>query len=292
MGAPNGNELGLFVLLGSVLTLVVLFLALAIYGLVRIRKPGSQGMILTGFIGLAVSLIILSYIGDRVLDTFTVGKIFDFKQRSNLGKISAGLGVMLPVLVLLWLILVGFLKRSNPGSASFRRMGCLGIIVYVFFAGLIGSFMPDRGHTDGEAAVKSHAHAIQIGLERYAIEHGGLYPENIDDLLGAYLVEFPFNELVAGSMKNVKYGAGDVAGNFTYLPIEINQQIVGYYLLAYGWLENPGQRLMGNDEPDHVIIVIPSSDLIQGDLPGDLPVAWPPDTPFPSVKDVILSSQL
>lgn len=115
-----------------------------------------------------------------------------------------------------------------------------------------------------EAEVKRNLVAIQLGLERYAENHGGRYPVRavIEELSFPgeyYLPENPFTE-DRRLMQPVPFGANAPFGDFTYIPIEEEGEVVGYCLLAYGSERTRGRDVDGDGEGDHVIMVLSSED--------------------------------
>jgi hypothetical protein len=230
-------------------------------------------------VGFAVSLSFAQFMMPRLLHNDWIFTLLNHEQRGFLWSLTSWFPVILLVSIFLGLSIIGWVKYKKHDSSFFKPVGCSAVIL-VLLAFLWPEIIGGEPGKSTDAEVKSNAHTIQITLEIYAEDHNGYFPESICELLEGYLKRFPVNEYKGGTMKNVSYGAPDVGGNFTYLPVKVGEKVAGYYLLVYGRWEGPS--LMSDDQPDHVILVLQSRE--------DNP-AWPPDTPFPSVKDVILSSQ-
>jgi type II secretory pathway pseudopilin PulG len=161
--------------------------------------------------------------------------------------------------------------------------GGVGAIIALVVVGVIAPSwikLPDKSR---EAEVKYYTHTIQIALEMYARDYGGLYPDRIEAIIDeSYLATYPENPFTNQPMKNVPYGSPDFEGNFTYLPLKLENGISGYILLGYGYKTTVGECLLDPDQNDHVIIVLSS---------GSENSLGPEDISSPSLQDAIRSSQ-
>ena len=130
----------------------------------------------------------------------------------------------------------------------------------------------------------SGCHSIAIALSRYAEDHEGQYPPDTDILLdGNYLTFFPHN-VISGEpgtyvqMEDIPFGSEYFEGNFTYLPVYEGDQVIGYYLIAYGYQNRAGMDVDGDGDDDHVILVLDSTmmDGQESDVePGDFEYILP-----------------
>lgn len=125
---------------------------------------------------------------------------------------------------------------------------------------------PTGDHRDKaiEAEIKQNLHVIQLGLERYAENHEGLYPAAfvVSDLSlpGSDFLPKNFFREDRRLMQPVPFGADEPFGDFTYIAVEDQEGVVGYYLLAYGSERTRGLDVDGDDEGDGVIMVLSSED--------------------------------
>jgi hypothetical protein len=191
--------------------------------------------------------------------------------------------MLIPSLILFILFIIGFVYRSHPYSRGFRLYGCSGAIIAFVVLSFTLPWWIGADLKAAEAEVKSNTHSIQIALERYTLEHNGLYPENAETLIdGNLMTVFPRNPFTNRHQINVPYGSPDFEGNFTYLPFTIDSEVRGYYLIGYGYRKNPGNHQIDSNFDDHVIIVLES--YIHPDNSHSYPSV-------PSVQDVIHQSQ-
>jgi hypothetical protein len=131
-----------------------------------------------------------------------------------------------------------------------------------------------------EAEVKQNLHAIQLALERYAVDHDGMYPQDLAALAVFNIMrELPGNPLQVLSrdaksggkysdgtfrqpepMRDIRFGEEQFAGNCTYLPWGLTGPgtAAGYYLLAYGSSKTKGQDVDGDGQGDHVVMQLDS----------------------------------
>jgi hypothetical protein len=266
------------------LVINLISLAMITAGFTRFRKPESGWLLISGFIGLAICSLCgwpFSYM------------LFAFSRDSNLNfdfyvKLYRWLSItcmIMPAILLFILFLIGLVHRTHRYSGKFMRIGGVGtVIAILILAVVLRTWIWANAPINGAQAVeKANTDAIQLALDRYAVDHDGLNPERIETLIDeSYLVSLPSNSFTHQPMKNVPYGSPDFEGNFTYLPLMIDEKIHGYYLIAYGYKTTAGLHLLNPDQEDHVITVVSSS--------PDYP-PWPPDELFPSVQEAIRSSQ-
>lgn len=132
-----------------------------------------------------------------------------------------------------------------------------------------------------EVEIKQNLHAIQLAIEKYGAAHDGAFPASIIELLAGQdwmhsLPNNPFTKPIR-EMQPISFGSAEPWGDFTYLPLEEDGAVVGYYLLAYGSERTWGQDVNGDGAPDYVIIVLSSEsegahyDNEYGQTRGDLP---------------------
>ncbi|MCH7472935.1 hypothetical protein IIA79_08300 [bacterium] len=209
--------------------------------------------------------------------------------------LGAGAVAALIILALL-LPVIGPLIALIIGAVSYRRAGATPVIVISVVAGFLQFFMlpliaaivlpslltikpkvivlPSLLTIKPkvkEAEVKVNLHSIQLALERYATDSpGNVYPLTIrggdaiqgeDELSNnGYMPSYPVNPISEDSAKmhNIAFGDPDFEGNFTYIPVESNGLVKGYYLFGYGFGENDGEDVNGDGKPDHVIAVLSS----------------------------------
>ncbi len=174
-----------------------------------------------------------------------------------LAVLMPGIGTIISyVMAGLWI------SRRRPGGTGFLTFA----IIYPFFVLLFVApaliAMPNYIRVKNlamEAEVKSNFHNIQLSVERYAVDHDGEYPSDINELITlGYIGEFPRNPLSPrneSGMTSRKYmrpvaDGNYSAGDFVYLPrISPEGKVTGYELKLYGSLENRGfiEKLSGGE---------------------------------------------
>jgi hypothetical protein len=257
----------------------LVFLIMIVIGIIRIKKPESGWLLITGFIGLAVFAIPSMscwYALSELIKTGTISLDSKIKLYDLMGTL---IGILMPSLILFILLIIGLLNRSHPYFRGFMLCGSVGAATAFF---VLAFTLPSWIGADlgsAEAEVKSNVHNIQIALERYATEHNDIYPERIETLIdGNLMTVFPRNPFTNRPQINVPYGSPDFEGNFTYLPVTVDGEILGYYLIAYGYTKNPGNHEIDPNMDDHVILILASDITLETGT-------------VPSIQDVIRQSQ-
>ncbi|OGK08168.1 MAG: hypothetical protein A2Y63_01980 [Candidatus Riflebacteria bacterium RBG_13_59_9] len=69
------------------------------------------------------------------------------------------------------------------------------------------------------------------------------------------------NPMTGEDMRHVNFGTESYAGEYTYIPVEVDGKVKGYHLIAYGYESTPGMDVDGDGEPDHVILWLCSANL-------------------------------
>jgi hypothetical protein len=103
-------------------------------------------------------------------------------------------------------------------------------------------------------------HQIQMGLEIYAVNHGGEVPMNIYDLvLKRFLSDIPENPFTRKPMRNIEYGSSPYRGEFTYIPIASDGRATEYILVGYGTEKTKSGKDYNNDGvDDHILLELDS----------------------------------
>lgn len=139
-------------------------------------------------------------------------------------------------------------KMLNPKMFSLTAG-----VICIFIITLALTGCPTSGHDIREKEVESGVHAIQIAIETYAVDHDDYYPEDINDLIDNEVIsEFPNNPMTEGNMEPVEFGSENLEGNFTYIPDTGGDEIMGYYIFAYGLAETEGTDVDGDGVGDQV----------------------------------------
>ena len=104
-----------------------------------------------------------------------------------------------------------------------------------------------------EGEIMTNIYAIDEALNKYAEDHGNVYPEDLSVVIKegymkqmivkppsqlgilTTLDDFPVNPLSYTSepMRQIEFGDPDFEGNFTYIPVEIDGELKTYYLFCY-----------------------------------------------------------
>ncbi len=277
------------------LVLNLFFLALIVVGFIRFKKPESGQLIIPGFIGLAICVW---FFLPMLWFSLVMDVSISFDNYVKLMNLTMSpIAIFMPAIILFILFILGIVKRDHKYSGKFRLYGGVGALIFFFLLAIALPSMIKHPAPAADAEVKANIQTIRIALERYGEDHSGVYPERIETLIDdGFMAVFPRNPFIwqasDGSidqsvyednstylpMKNVPYGSPDFEGNFTYLTVIIDDDVVGFYLIGYGYKKTIGERLISPDVEDHVIIVVEST------------IRQPPE-PFPTVQDVILQSQ-
>ena len=162
--------------------------------------------------------------------------------------------------VMLFLAYV-FVFIKSEWRNVFELIGWSLLIPNLFLVGIAAPSYQFGKYRAVEAETKSNLHTIKTALERYSSSHDNRYPGNINLLYKEEIIHIlphnPFKKNKA-NIEEIAFGQDDFEGNFTYLPVEIDGSIKGYYLFCYGWRKNPGQDINNDGIPDHVILVLKS----------------------------------
>lgn len=226
-------------------------------------------------------------------------------------------GMIAGMIVLALLVpLIGPAIALFVGAAQIRRRGALALVwtggillpLHMLFALMFliaaPSFVKIRMKTH-EAEVKMNLNAIQNALTRYARDNDGIYPDQIEGMEDpkVYLpVEFetdvpnelqyvfrssyhPKNPVTGKDTRDITFGAKPFAGECTYIPVEIDGEVKGYYLLAYGYESTPGMDVDGDGEPDHVIQVLCSG--AYGETREDWVACTSDGQPLPPLEELL-----
>lgn len=91
----------------------------------------------------------------------------------------------------------------------------IGVLAWLIFA----VWLPGCQYEGKLALAKQHMHAIQLGLERFAVDSpGSVYPHRIDELLQAgYLEQMPLNPFTGQPMRCVPLAGEHRRGDFSYV---------------------------------------------------------------------------
>jgi hypothetical protein len=170
------------------------------------------------------------------------------------------------IVVAIWVLLtIGSFFFFGIGLRGSKEPSAKGHLPCGFFAALFMFFLGamalpgylTAGIKAPEAEVKSNLHNIQIALERYAKDHGGIYPQSTGELISEnYLPQYPHNPFTDQPMREIDFGTAPFDGEFTYLPFTTDGKVDAYYLIAYGYKKSAGEDIDRDGVPDHVILVV------------------------------------
>ncbi len=106
-----------------------------------------------------------------------------------------------------------------------------------------------------DAVVKENVHALQVGVQSYAVDHGDAYPASgsIDDLTGSYVDPWPRDPFQTDSA--VTYSATAKPGSYAY-----TATATGYVLT--GWMSSGEFSVGGGTAGDPLSFASVSGDLI------------------------------
>jgi len=184
---------------------------------------------------------------------------------------------LVPIAISLVVMVVGFIRWRSPSSWRLRFWGGFAAVV-VLAAGL---FVPPCSFP-----VRSPWHetmvnlsTIQHAVEIYAEHNEGDFPLTIQDLFTEPILNStPRNRYTGKLMLEIPFGSTPWEGEFTYLPVKQDEDVVGYYLIAYGGKDWRGDDIDGDGQPDHVLQVLSSKDAH-------------PETPLPPLEELLRASK-
>jgi hypothetical protein len=164
----------------------------------------------------------------------------------------------IPVLFILGLILFIWGIRSKEKYSLIIRW--LGILIFIGLFSYLFFFMSPikDGQITGRWISKTFLREIQNSLEAYAIDHNGLYPEDISLLIPQYLKTMPENVYTAEPMKDIEFGSEGFEGDFSYEPVYTGQEITDYLLFLYGLRYSSRMDMESEGVKHHVILVLSS----------------------------------
>ncbi len=172
---------------------------------------------------------------------------------------------LVPLAVSIVVMLVGFIRWRSPSSWRLRFWG--GFAAVIIFAAFI-LFSSSNDHSWRPIPVvppwhmtRDNLSTIQIAVERYADHNDGHYPLTIEDLFTEPILNStPRNRYTGKLMVEIPFGATPWEGEFTYVPVKQGEDVIGYYLIAYGGKDWRGDDIDGDGQPDHVLQVLSSKD--------------------------------
>ena len=145
-------------------------------------------------------------------------------------------------------------RRRGSGGLIWTSFVCMTISTLYVIA--LPSYVGAREKA-WEAETKSNLRTIQDALERWANDHEGLYPADIDLLIeDGYLATMPFKAGSARHIRNIAFGSSQFEGDFTYVQEIDDDKIQGYFLVGYGSETSKGYDINCDGSDDHVIMVL------------------------------------
>ena len=133
------------------------------------------------------------------------------------------------------------MDMGEKNTATNNRTGYIfsyfiNVILLVIVIALLIAWPREKHYHGRDATTKSNIHFMQIALERYAEEHAGFYPLDLNALVHeGFITQFPGNPFSDDKpIRNIPFCTPDSAGNFTYVPLIQDCNTIGFYLLCYG----------------------------------------------------------
>jgi hypothetical protein len=177
--------------------------------------------------------------------------------------IMIAVALFIPFLGPLLAFLIGLLNFRRTGGIILMILSVVIVIVNIFYFPPQFVRLIEYSKVDN---VKIGLGEIQDALNRYRDDHNNTYPTDIHDLIQQdYITGFHLNPYSLEAMKEVPFQSDFKAGDFTYVPVLVNNRIRGYYLMGYSQFL-PGEDVNGDGKPDHVVEVLSSYDS-SGQLP-------------------------
>ncbi|MCB1219686.1 MAG: hypothetical protein H7A35_11525 [Planctomycetales bacterium] len=161
-------------------------------------------------------------------------------------------------------------SRSWSRDMRLSRLAALLAMLALLLAGSSCNLLDRSGDKRAQQRLsdisRQHVHLVRHQLEKWAEAHNGMYPDRIEQLIEDGNFEtFPDNPATRSPMSDVDYEANDRSGNFTYYPVYGKDAVIGFYLLGYGYGEDAGEDVTGDDVGDKVQLVLASK---KGRLPA------------------------
>lgn len=194
--------------------------------------------------------------------------------------------VLLPVIGSIVAIVMGVDKRFKEKTIAGVIAAILigGVYIYIYVMPII---TVDSDHPEVES--KSNLSTIQIALERFGEEHNGLYPNDIDTLITEhYILEFPANPFTRELMRNITFEETPFPGEFTYIPVNVEGEVAGYFLLIYGSEESVTYDFNEDGIGDHVIMILQENNKVFWTYGWD---NLPPEDGLSLLSDLIAESE-
>lgn len=236
--------------------------------------PGTRtGFILMGyllFIAGSIGCLVLGYAGAEKRGSYEVRLIGWLLiivhalfivllsiDAGTMGIIPIQIALITLVLLPFVFIIIGLAGRNALWGHSIRSIGLTILIPNLIVIWLANpSILWDEIRAN-EIITRSNINQLSNSLNRYEMDHEGTFPQSFDEVIEKnYIESIPTNPFTGMAMKHIDFGEVNFEGNFTYLPVEMDKKIVGYYLLGYGDRSNPGQDVTDDGEPNNVISVI------------------------------------
>jgi len=148
----------------------------------------------------------------------------------------------------------GFFSACQPIFVLFLLLCVIAVMEYVH-PSWFGSGLTTE---DLERSTTLNVHGVWYDLEGYYSEHDNCYPRSIEILYTGKDYTRHLNSFTHEPRENVKFTTPVKAGNFTYIPVFEGDVVKGFYLLAYGSPDNPGEDVDGDGVGDQVIHVFHS----------------------------------
>ncbi len=109
---------------------------------------------------------------------------------------------------------------------------------------------------------------LDNALTKYGEDFNGVFPENLEGLVQeGYIDKIPANPYTQEKMKEVPLGEYS-EGNYTYMPLQGNDKIAGYYLFIYGGGEGTGYDVLTPENVKDEENFKPARDGIPDGLPN------------------------
>ena len=129
-------------------------------------------------------------------------------------------------------------NRRNPKTGKKRPsvFQCAGIVLAVVLLGVICFpwYLNARAWARDDQ-VKIKLYEIQRGVETYSVHHNRLYPLDVQLVIEeGFMDGFPVNPFTHQPMREIAFGETPSDGEFTYIPVIIDNKVQGYYLFCYG----------------------------------------------------------
>lgn len=141
------------------------------------------------------------------------------------------------------------------------------IVIFIVVIGYQFAMAFTRKQNDAyhkSVTIRSNLHWYVIALNRYADDHDGYYPADLNELFyKQYVTSLPENPFTKEPVHNIAFGHFPFEGEITYIPVFNEGLVTDYYVLTYG--QHDGfecKDIDGDGIGDYVWVYVYSGEIV------------------------------